>query len=331
MFDSQPAGTRTLFRIDPWSADYGASFEAEPEAEDESGDVADAFVETDDWSHGIDPVPRPRPARVVFVDGVQRIEAWGRLQQGDRLVEAALASIAVGASVCMDGSAAFERLQASRVLAVSSSLTVDPIDVRAGGQDLHFEPQPSQRAGREGVLDAVRNRRSQLERRLAESLIAPDALVVLDGRLSFDASRATPVIGFAKTIQRFYLPEPQSRLVLRLEERQRTPVFRIVFGETVRYSWYLRLPNTRPIHHALAGVVRLETPEIGREAAIDLAGLTACHLPSFASLPQHDPRAPQNLLPVGGLERRLRHEMGDPQFIRRAIEDYLTREVQAGA
>jgi hypothetical protein len=26
---------------------------------------------------------------------------------------------------------------------------------------------------------------------------------------------------------------------------------------------------------------------------------------------------------VGGLEKRLRHEMGDPLFIRRAIEDYL--------
>jgi hypothetical protein len=50
------------------------------------------------------------------------------------------------------------------------------------------------------------------------------------------------------------------------------------------------------------------------------------NLPRYASRPQHDPRAPQNLLPVGGLERRLRHELGDAVFIRRAIEDHLARE-----
>ena len=92
---------------------------------------------------------------------------------------------------------------------------------------------------------------------------------------------------------------PQRQLVFRLEERQRTPVFRINYGDTTRYSWFLRLPYTRPIHHSLAGVVRLETPEIGAGAAIELANLTSYHLPVFASKPQHDPRAPQNLLPVG--------------------------------
>jgi hypothetical protein len=54
--------------------------------------------------------------------------------------------------------------------------------------------------------------------------------------------------------------------------------------------------------------------------------MVSYNLPRFASQPQHDPRAPQNLLPIGGLERRLRHEMGDSAFIRRAIEDQLTRE-----
>jgi len=100
-------------------------------------------------------------------------------------------------------------------------------------------------------------------------------------------------------------------------------VFCIDYETSSRYSWFLRLPHTRPIAHSLAGIVRLETPEVGETEAIRLANLTAAWLPAFASRPQHDPRAPQNLLPVGGLEKRLRHEMGDPLFIRRAIEDYL--------
>lgn len=330
MFESPPAAARPLFRLDPWASDYGSSFELDAEADtEEAGPAADPFVETSHWEEGIVAAETARPGRLVFIDGVQRIEAWGRVEHADALIEAALASIAVGASICGDASATVECGLPARVLAVGQSATAEPFAVSAGKLTLAFEPESSQRGGRDGVLDAIRKRRSELERALAESQIDRDSLVVLDGRLSFDPARATPVVGFAKTIHRFYLPEAQLGLVFRLRAGERTPVFRITYGETARYSWFLRLPNTRPIHHALAGVVRLETPEIGADAAVGLANLTAYHLPAFASRPEHDPRAPQNLLPVGGLERRLRHELGDPLFIRRAIEDHLTREVSA--
>ena len=49
------------------------------------------------------------------------------------------------------------------------------------------------------------------------------------------------------------------------------------------------------------------------------------NLPRFASRPEHDPRAPQNLLPVGALEKRLRHELGDVAYIRRLIEDHIAK------
>jgi hypothetical protein len=327
MFES-PASTR--FFADPWAVSYGTAFDVEAEdPEDEpAGAPPDPFVETDDWTRGIWPAPVTRPAAIAFVDGVQRIEMWGRVPHGDLLLEAALASVAVGASVCTDRSAEVTFEPPSRVLAVGSSASVDSLRVTAGHQSLTFEAETSQRLGRDGVNDAIRKRRSEMERALAERLTSKDTLVVLDGRLSFDPGRATPVVGFAKTIHRFYLEEPERSLIFKLQACQRTPVFRISYGDTTRYSWYLRLPNTRPIHHALAGVVRLETPEIGERDAIALANLTAYHLPSFASKPQHDPRAPQNLLPVGGLERRLRHEMGDAAFLRRAIEDQLARDLQ---
>jgi hypothetical protein len=328
MFES-PAAARPVFRIDPWAVEYGSSLDVEAE-EDEPGDRCDPFIETDDWSQAITPSAVARPARVVFVDGVQRVEVWGRVQQGDLLLEAALASVAVGASVCLDGRAeVYAPDGVKRVLAASAGQTLDSMLVPFGRGELCFEPESSQRTGRDGVHDAIRTRRSELERRLAEQLTDQGSLVVLDGRLSFDPARATPVVGFAKTIHRFYLEEPQRQLIFRLGERQRTPVFRIVYGDTVRYSWYLRLPYTRPIHHSLAGVVRLETPQIGDEAAIELANLTSYLLPQFASRPEHDPRAPQNLLPIGGLERRLRHQLGDPAFIRRAIEDHLAKEARA--
>jgi hypothetical protein len=192
------------------------------------------------------------------------------------------------------------------------------------GRLLNFSAESSERGGRDGVLDAIRKRRSELERKFAESLVAADALVVQDGRLSFDPARATPVVGFAKTIHRFYLQDEQRQLLFRLGKKERSPVFRISYGDTTRYSWYLKLPNVRPIYHPLAGLVRLETPDVGIEAAVELANLASCHLPAFASQPQHDPRAPQNLIPIGGLERQLRHELGDARYIRRLIEDHIS-------
>ncbi len=69
-----------------------------------------------------------------------------------------------------------------------------------------------------------------------------------------------------------------------------------------------------------SGVVRVEcsadlpVPEVTR-----LADLTALLLPPLASVPHKDPRAPQNLVPIGGLERELRHRLGDQQILYRAL------------
>jgi hypothetical protein len=38
-----------------------------------------------------------------------------------------------------------------------------------------------------------------------------------------------------------------------------------------------------------------------------------------ASQAHLDPRAPQNLVPIGALERELRHRMGDPGLVYRAL------------
>jgi hypothetical protein len=52
-----------------------------------------------------------------------------------------------------------------------------------------------------------------------------------------------------------------------------------------------------------------------------LADRTAALLPAVASLPHRDPRAPQNLVPIAGLERALRHRMGDPGLVMRRLRE----------
>ncbi len=56
-----------------------------------------------------------------------------------------------------------------------------------------------------------------------------------------------------------------------------------------------------------------------------LADLTARLLPPLASAPHKDPRAPQNLVPIGGLERELRRRLGDQQLLYRALRSAALR------
>ena len=55
-------------------------------------------------------------------------------------------------------------------------------------------------------------------------------------------------------------------------------------------------------------------------AAVALASVTSAVLPRFASEPHKDTRAPQNLYPIGGLERELRHRLGDQALLFRSLQ-----------
>jgi hypothetical protein len=50
-----------------------------------------------------------------------------------------------------------------------------------------------------------------------------------------------------------------------------------------------------------------------------MADLASATLPRFASMGHKDPRAPQNLVPIGGLEHRLRHLLGDRDLLYRGL------------
>ena len=69
-----------------------------------------------------------------------------------------------------------------------------------------------------------------------------------------------------------------------------------------------------------SGVVRLECPaDLPVAEVTRLGDLTARVLPPLASVPHKDPRAPQNLVPIGGLERELRHRLGDQHVLYRVL------------
>jgi hypothetical protein len=213
-----------------------------------------------------------------------------------------------------------------RVLALTGGASSEAVDVRCGRLTLRFQVQSTAVSTLAGVHEAIRSARQASETRLGERLADGGyPLVVVDGPLGFWPTRHSSVVGLVKTMHKQYLAGSQADLLSRLQPGTRTPLFRIQ-RDRPAYSWYLRLAPRRLIEHPWAGIVRLEALEfIGTPAAIKLADLTSQHLPAFASSPIRDPRAPQNLYPIGALEDRLRRQLGDSEFIRRSIEQYFHR------
>ena len=150
-----------------------------------------------------------------------------------------------------------------------------------------------------------------------------------DEGVEFHPAAGGSVVGFVKRLLRNYLDPSAHALLPRLEVGERTPLF-LIPGREPRYSWYVRIARGRPIESALTGVARLEAKAArGLEEAQALADLSAREMHRFASDATHDPRAPQNLFPIGGLEARLKHLLGDAFVVRRAIETQLHSEVTA--
>jgi hypothetical protein len=56
-----------------------------------------------------------------------------------------------------------------------------------------------------------------------------------------------------------------------------------------------------------------------------LADLSTATLPRYASSAIKDPRAPQQLVPIAGLEQRLRRMLGDTKLLQRALVNASAR------
>jgi hypothetical protein len=186
-----------------------------------------------------------------------------------------------------------------------------------------FRPIQATSGAPEHLNTAVQQAMTAIEvrRSFAARAVEPDALLVVDGPLR-ERRHVDQVVGLVKRHHVRYLGELDA-VVAALTPRQRTPIF--ASPSAGKWSWYLRLPGTDPA--PWAGVVRVEAPgDLPTPAAVALADRCSATLPRYASAPHKDGRAPQNLYPIGGLERTLRHRLGDPHFVLRAL-----RAAAAGA
>lgn len=307
----------TTWFKDAWGPGYGTSFEVpdEPTPAGENGAEVDVAVERPAaaW-RPLSPAPGARaPDVVTLVDGVRRIDGGMWSREDDGTSHRALAvSYAAGAVRCdlRLGAAELVHAAVARGLFTSSPTATDLVagQVRYAVHRVS-SPDPAK------LPRAIQGPLATLEARVSEAAGGADLLVV-DGPLQ-SRRHLERAVGYTKTQRESYLPAELIPVVTGLAAGQRTPVFRRGTRWS-SYSWYLRLPG-RPAA-PWSGIVRVEcTTEVGDQAAIELADVSAVTLPRFASTPYKDARAPQNLIPIGGLERRLRALLGDARLLDRAL------------
>jgi hypothetical protein len=307
--------------VEDWAANYGSPYLI---ANDDPG--TDTAVLVEDGQRLSCRTGRPyRPAdgSLAFVDGVRRGEAslWmeepatGTSARGVAGGHACGAVIAGGQARATFGETRIHRL------AIWGSGLKGQLPPVVGGWA--WESRSIADSNPDAPLRDLQTRMRQDEGRLAELMCKEGHLTIVDGPLNFVRSRDLPVVGCVKTHYRALLDPEHHRRIPELGAGERTSLFRL--GED-RYSAYLRLAPVNATSGPWSGIVRIEVPQsAGLADAVAVADRVAGALPLFAGIAHRDPRAPQNLQPIGALEKHLRHLLGHAGLAMRAVRESVAR------
>lgn len=298
------------FHVEAWSPGFGASHEAPERGPGETSSAKlDTNIELDakQWRPLDPPAGLKAPERVLLVDGVRRTDA--RLWIGEH--PGLACSYAAGVVECVPGCASLADARVQRSIFTSAEEVSDVGTVPARYRSVSVKDAD------EGKLaNAVQASLIELEIAVSAATRTDGDLLIVDGPLR--SRNALPrTLGYVKTQQKQYLRNSLAGVATSLKPGQRTPVFRIA-GIYERLTWYLRLPGGGG--SPWAGMVRVEcSADLPEHEAIGLADLSAVTIPRFASVSYKDPRAPQNLVPIAGLEKRLRQLLGDARLLHRTL------------
>lgn len=312
------------FTVEQWSPQYASPLDADaPSGGVTTADVVETIERPlADWAP-IAPPPHQTQAQasdaetgargVLFIDGVQRLDAFLYIETPEGTRPGICASYAAGAVRCDD----LARLESHVV--ERSVFSASPIAIST--PRLQYRPRHATGDTTELLRHAIGEAMTLLEAQIA-SAAAPAALTVLDGPIRA-GSHIPGAIGYVKTHHVRYLSPQAQKTLADLAPGERTPVFMMTTSWS-RFSWYLRLPHGQD--HEWGGIVRCEASStLEAQRVIALADRATALLPRFASLPHKDPRAPQNLYPIGGLERQLHRRLGDRAYVYRELRAAAAR------
>ncbi|MBX3167416.1 MAG: hypothetical protein KF760_08385 [Candidatus Eremiobacteraeota bacterium] len=284
-----------MISVSEWVPSYGDPHQLEDEQE---------YARV--WEHAelqaVDTPLTPRP-RVAFVDGVRRAEALLYLDE----ITAVAGVLAAGAAVPGGG---YAGVRVERVFLRAAEVRLPP---QAGGWSWRSLLIPADLNAELALQRAMR----ELEAEIGLALAREGYALVLDGPMATALPRA---VGYVKTQQRSLLPPEQNEALGKLRAGQRSSMF--AWGS--KHGCYMRLSHDREHQHPYHGLVRLECmgeAESCRAWLHEVAGW----LPAFAGVAHLDPRAPQNLQPIAGLEKELRRRCGDPGLALRAVRQAVAQ------
>ena len=306
----------TLF-FEDWSVAYGSPYLIEP---DETLDPAAELIEDGKKlrfhpgrSHG-EPLPP-----LAFVDGVRRGEA--SLYRQDPLTLDIIHGVAgahARGAVVRHGTGPLE-FKDTRVTRLVIWGAGQKPELPPSGHGFTWDSDSIADTSPKDLLKRLHDRMRSSEAELAETMAKAGYLTVIDGPLPYGRVIDAPILGYVKTHHKAQLPVADHRRIPDLPPGERTSLFR---RKDHCYSAYLRLAPRGPFSGPWAGIVRIEIPiGAGIDTARREADRAAFFLPRFAGIPHKDPRAPQNLQPIGALETHLRHLLGDPRLAGRAVRE----------
>ena len=321
------------FSVDGWDPGYGSALETLDLSETSANVDTTLEVSSSSW----EPVPPVSgasvPAAVLFVDGVRRIDAraWiddaqGADGDGARAVPGLCASYAAGV-VCSCAAGAHMVTSEVRRGLFTDAHTGAHINTGSGRYAFHRTVSSPDQPPTATLTNALQRALTDLEVNVAVDArtaghTGDDDLLVVDGPLRGRA-HLPRALGYVKSHNAQYLPNDLNNVVAELGRNERTPVFAIG-GSWDRYSWYLRLPCLPA--GPWAGIVRLEAAiELPLADVVELANVTQSLLGRFASVEYKDGRAPQNLVPIAGLERELKHRLGLAPMLYRELRAVAVR------
>ncbi len=293
------------FTVETWDSDYGAPTEAELDDASQKVDVG-VELRPEDWR----PLLPEADAvdDVLFVDGVRRVDATLWIDQPPDFPGFALAATYAAGAVRCNGLARVEETEVERGLFTSAPAT--DVETHVGV----YAVKATKGATPEELWLGIQQRMGALEAAITREIGGAELLIV-DGPLSH-ARDIENAVGYIKTQKVQYLPIELRQVLTSLPAGYRTPLF-LTTTSWSRFSWYLRLAN----HSGPAGgLVRCEIDaDMAAAHAARVATRVSATLPRYASARHKDPRAPQNLYPIGGLERDLRRRLGDREMAIRAL------------
>jgi len=322
--NAAPITAPMRFKVDGWEVGYGSAMDVDDLTMSQAVVELDVEVPEGLWKPVGATAAVAVPDAVLFVDGVRRIDARVWINEGDDTTATMgiCASYAAGVVSCCAGRAEVVRPECKRGVFSAVSFAED-IETSAGVYEFCKVEERPPRPLPVVLSSALQEELARIEVETAstarEALAGGgiyDDLLIIDGPLR-GREHLQRAVGYIKSHNRFYLPPELNAMVASMTAGQRTPVFRM--GTTWnRHAWYLRLPCAAGA--PWAGVVRVEAnARLSADEVVALANLTQTVLPRYASAEYKDARAPQNLYPIAGLEKNLRHRLGDQQFVYRAL------------